>query len=316
MKPIAMQRTSRGFTLVELLVVIAIIGVLVALLLPAVQFAREAARRMQCSNNLKQIGVGIHTHNDALRVVPPGAVGGANVTDVHTRFQIPAGVAHGWAVFLLPYIEQQPLSAQYRLDRDWRAPENRVVRETRIPIFNCPSTRNQQRMDKGTSGGFTWRAAVGDYAPNNKINTALFPLGLIDQLSNRAPRGMLEVNRISSLGSCHDGLSVTLFIAEDAGRPTRYRTRGKISGGTCSGAGWANRNAEYITHGFTLPGNAQPGPYAVNVTNDNEIFGFHPGGAMVLFGDGSVHLLGEMINMRVVGRLITCSANEPSAKYE
>ena len=316
MKPAILRRPKLGFTLVELLVVIAIIGVLVALLLPAVQFAREAARRMQCSNNMKQIGIGIHSHHDAVKVVPPGAVDSATVTLVHERFNIPVNREHGWAVFLLPYIEQQPLADQYKFAFDWRAPENQIVRETKMPVFNCPSTPNQSRMDSFTSGGFTWRAAVGDYAPNNKINTALYPLGLIDLLSNKSPQGMLEVNKITGLGECHDGLSATMFIAEDSGRPRRYRTRGKVYSGTVSGAGWADRDAEYITHGFTLDGVTAPGPYAVNVTNDNEIYGFHPGGAMVLFGDGSVHFLGEMIDMKVIARLITTGANETTGKYE
>ena len=110
---------------------------------------------------------------------------------------------------------------------------------------------------------------------------------------------------------CTDGLSNTMFICEDAGRPARYRTRGKIVSGTCSGAAWADRDAEYITHGFTLNGVTAPGGFAVNVTNDNEIYSFHPTGAMVLFGDGSVRMMGEMVDINVVCRQITMSANEP-----
>jgi prepilin-type N-terminal cleavage/methylation domain-containing protein/prepilin-type processing-associated H-X9-DG protein len=308
--------TRSGFTLVELLVVIAIIGVLVSMLLPAVQYARESARRMQCSNNLRQIGIGIHNLHDAMKVAPPGAVTGTTVREPHTRFSLPTGLDHGWAVFVTPYMENKPLADKYQWDKDWRAPENQVVRETRVPIFQCPSTPNPTRMDRFTSGGFTWRAAVGDYAPDNAVNTGLFTVGYINPLTNKFPAGFLQVNECHSFSICTDGLSNTMFICEDAGRPARYRTRGKITTGTCSGAGWADRDAEYITHGFTIDGVTVPGRYAVNVTNDNEIYGFHTNGAMVLFGDGSVKLMGEMVDIDVVCRLITMSANEPVLAYQ
>jgi prepilin-type N-terminal cleavage/methylation domain-containing protein/prepilin-type processing-associated H-X9-DG protein len=304
-------RPRSGFTLVELLVVIAILGVLVALLLPAVQYAREAARRVQCSNNLRQIGVGIHNFHDTMKVAPPGAVTGTTLREPHTRFSIPTGLDHGWGVFVLRFAENSPLADKYQWDKDWRSAENTLVRESRVPIFQCPSTPNPNRMDSITSGGLTLRAAVADYAPNNSVSTALFAAGFISPLTNKFPDGFLEVNESRGFGMCSDGLSNTLFICEDAGRPARYRSRGKIVSGTCSGAGWTDRNAEYITHGYTFDGTSNPGGYAVNVTNDNEIYSFHNGGAMVLFGDGSVRLLGEMVDINVVCRMITMSANEP-----
>ncbi|MBC7853410.1 MAG: DUF1559 domain-containing protein [Pirellulaceae bacterium] len=309
-------RQTFGFTLIELLVAIAIIGVLLALLLPAVQYAREAARRMQCANNLKQIGLGIQGHHDALRVVPPAGVDGAALTDVHTRFSIPANVEHGWGVFLLPYMEQQPLFDKYQLAKDWRSAENQLVRETRLPILSCPSTPNQGRLDKTVTGGSTIFAAISDYAPDTSISTSLNSLGVVDSLSHKSPLGMIRVNSMLNFSSCHDGLSNTLIVAEDAGRPTRYRTRGKITAGSCSGAGWTDRDSEFVTDGYTLNGATNPGPYPINVTNDNEIYSFHPGGASVLFADGSVHFLPDTLEMRIVARFITASANEASVKFE
>src|SRR2546423_2157417 len=104
-----------GFTLIELLVVIAIVAVLIALLVPAVQKVREAAARVQCQNNLRQIAIGLHNHHDTRKCFPPGAVSTAL-----PGLGIPAGVEHGWAVFILPFIEQDNLYKGYRLDRDFR----------------------------------------------------------------------------------------------------------------------------------------------------------------------------------------------------
>src|SRR5437868_10402130 len=99
-----------GFTLVELLVVIAIIGVLVALLLPAVQSARESARRMQCTNNIRQIGLALHNFHDTNLTLPPGSITSGTTSNAHTKFNIPTNVIHGWAVFIYPYMEQKALS--------------------------------------------------------------------------------------------------------------------------------------------------------------------------------------------------------------
>src|SRR6478735_3653731 len=105
-------RLRRAFTLVELLVVIAIIGVLVALLLPAVQSAREAARRMQCSNNLRQIGLGLHNFHDTNGCLPAGAIT-SSTKPPGVKFSVPNNKLHGWAIFIYPQIEQKALYDQY-----------------------------------------------------------------------------------------------------------------------------------------------------------------------------------------------------------
>src|SRR5262245_22393651 len=119
-------RARRAFTLVELLVVIAIIGVLVALLLPAVQAAREAARRMRCSNNLKQLSLGLHNYEDVHKTLPPA---GINTNQM------------SWLVLVLPYIEQTNLYDRFNFNAGaWNA-NNRItiVKRVKIPIINCPS---------------------------------------------------------------------------------------------------------------------------------------------------------------------------------
>lgn len=121
----------RAFTLVELLVVIAIIGILIALLLPAVQSAREAARRMQCVNNLKQMGVAIHMYHDQNKSFPPG-----NITEgpcCSTRSFTT------WTIAILPFLELTSLYDQYHQDKFNEAPENKLVRETYLSIYACPS---------------------------------------------------------------------------------------------------------------------------------------------------------------------------------
>ncbi len=309
-------RQIGGFTLVELLVVIAIIGILLALMIPAVQYAREAMRRTQCASNLKQIGLGVQTHHDTLRVVPPAGVDGTTLTDVHNRFNIPVNVEHGWAVFLLPYMEQQSLFDKYQLAKDWRSAENQTVRETPLPILACPSTPNRGRLDKTVTGGVTIFAAISDYAPDTSISASLSSPSLVDSLSHKFPLGMIRVNTLQSFSFCTDGMSQTLIVAEDAGRPIRFRTRGKALAGSCSGAGWTDRDSEFVTDGYTLDGTTNPGPYPINVTNDNEIYSFHPGGANVLFADGSVHFLADTLDIRIIARLITASANEAVVKFE
>ena len=305
--------SRRAFTLVELLVVIAIIGILVALLLPAVQAAREAARRMQCSNNLKQMGLALHNFESSRRYFPPGSITGNTLTEAHKQLNLPAGLSHAWMMFLLPHAEQQALFDQYQFNRDWRDPLNKTVRETHLSLVTCPSTPNSKRLDSATSGGFTWQSAASDYGVDNAVNAALYPLNLIDVASSKSPDGVMSINELHTVAQILDGMSNTMWICEDAGRPMAYRVKRRlIAGIRVSGAGWADRENEYITHGVDFAtGTIFSGPCPINCTNNNEIYSFHPGGAMCMFGDGSVRFVAETIDIRVVARLITKEAGEP-----
>jgi type II secretory pathway pseudopilin PulG len=293
---------------VELLVVIAIIGALIAMLLPAVQAVRESARRTECSNHLKQLGLSLHNFHDTHRVFPPGGVSALN-NDAARRFNITA-TTHGWAVFVLPMMEQHSLYDRYRWDRGWSAAENATVRNTRIATFQCPSAPDATRT---TSSG----AAISDYAVDNAINTALGPSGLnlIDAASERAPHGIMRVNELHRMSDITDGTSNTISICEDAGRPRLWRGRRQQSSNSVSGAAWADRDSEYLTHGYTADGANSPGPCPINCTNDNEIYSFHPAGAMCLACDGSVRLIAPAVEIRVIGRLITRGAGETIGQF-
>lgn len=311
------KRQLSAFTLVELLVVIAIIGVLVALLLPAVQSAREAARRTQCSNNLKQIGLGLHNFHDTFQHFPPGGVSGTTATEVHNKFKITLNTNHSWAIFLLPYVEQANVYELYKFTADFKAPLNKDARETVIKTLLCPSTPRSSPVQEVTYSGFgAVKVALTDYGVDNRINPALGPVGgpnLIDASSESAPDGVMRVNQLNRMADITDGTSNTFWIAENAGRPSLYRTGNKrVAGVTITGAGWTDRENEYITHGYSNDGVSSTGPCAINCTNNNEIYGFHAGGAMVIFGDGAIRFMSQSTSIRVVGALLTKGGGEPT----
>ena len=159
------SKRSRGFTLIELLVVIAIIAILIALLLPAVQQAREAARRTQCKNNLKQLGLGFHNYHDTFRTFPKPAILGLNVA---AGLEIVQGVS--WGTLLLPFLDQAPLYNNYDTNLSPFDPANVAATETILNGFLCPSTPRSENVTEYTipagvalGGGFPGTAAPNDF---------------------------------------------------------------------------------------------------------------------------------------------------------
>ncbi|WP_231603717.1 DUF1559 domain-containing protein [Neorhodopirellula pilleata] len=295
-------RSRIGFTLIELLVVIAIIGVLVGLLLPAVQAAREAARRMSCSNNIRQIGLAFHNYHSAFEMLP--------------RQQQPVH-GHTWAVALLPFIEQPGIYERYDFHVDWDAIENRDIIATNINSYLCPSTPDNQLLD--TTGGFD--SATTDYAPPGSIASDLNNSGLITRRYNN--RGLLSGTHLDRFRDVLDGLSNTLFLTECSGRPQYFvlnRLGPQVNDDGCSNAnvtewlsklgGWANPGNGIPIHGFQADGLNCTGPYVINKTNNNESYSFHTGGLQITLADGSVRFISEHIDAEIYASLVTYQERE------
>jgi len=312
-------RTSqrRGLTLVELLVVIAIIGVLIALLLPAIQAARETARRMACANHLKNLALAAQNYHGDHGTFPPGAWGPL----APTFPQFSGLTHHGLATYLLPYLEQPALARQYRWDVSWFDPPNQPVVKTQLKIWQCPSALANRAMDGALTTVappqadlFSGTAACTDYAGMGSIDPGLEQSGLIDPcVGPRDPRGNLEgvfpVNAARRLAEIVDGTSHTIMIAECAGRPQLWQGRRPIANRWLTGAAWASRGLLWC-RGANADGTAFIGPCAINCTNDREAYSFHSNGANAVFVDGSVHFLKANMDIRNFARLVTYAGGE------
>jgi prepilin-type N-terminal cleavage/methylation domain-containing protein/prepilin-type processing-associated H-X9-DG protein len=298
-----MVQARRALTLIELLVVIAIIGVLIGLLLPAVQKVREAANRMMCSNNLKQLGLALHTFHDTHKKFPPG-----NVTGPFPEAGVTNPVEHGWAPYILPFIDQKPLLDLYRWDLPMYDPGNQKVAAQKLPIFQCPSAPEQDRFM--TFGAFSWggKGACGDYAPAFYVDSVLVLRGWIPQPADY--RGVLEPNHMTRMSEITDGTANTILLVEDAGRPRQWRAGRAGPAQTISGGPWSGFHTGITLQGSSLDGQTRPGLCAINCTNDHEVYSFHPGGANAVFADGSVHFLKADINIRVLAALVMRAGGE------
>src|SRR5438046_1669421 len=206
----------QGFTLIELLVVIAIIGVLIGLLLPAVQKVREAAARTQCKNNLKQIGLAFHNYHAAQGSFPPGFASQAATVDGPSL-----GPGWGWAAHLLPYFEQDNLYRQIDFTKDIAHPANAQARMTSLRIFLCPSDNSPRptftvRDDAGT--------AICDVAFANYVGMAgVYEVTGYPDTSNGSPGVLLRNSRVR-VTDITDGSSNTLFVGERASKQSPQTT--------------------------------------------------------------------------------------------
>jgi prepilin-type N-terminal cleavage/methylation domain-containing protein/prepilin-type processing-associated H-X9-DG protein len=303
-----MLNRRSAFTLIELLVVIAIIAVLIGLLLPAVQKVREAAARMQCQNNLKQLGLAFHSHESALGTFPSGSA---------TR-AVPNGtggtrtVVSYWGVQILPYIEQDNVRNAYNFDFSFNAAENSAVVQIPIKLMVCPSVPEQNRV---STIGTTYRGAATDYMATVAVSANLYSGGWVttpNPIGSGAPVGIISPgnNTPARILDITDGTSNTILLAESGGRPRRYGAGRPIEpAATVPVGSWGEYNAA-IMRGYDATGTNQPGPCMVNCSNFYAIYAFHTGGANALYGDGSVRFMQANVNATTVAALITRSGGE------
>lgn len=337
------KQVSGGFTLVELLVVIAIIGVMVGLLLPAVQAAREAARRMSCSNNLRQLGLAIHNHESTFNWVP--AWGREfPLTDTHAAsnnpwFALTGDARRPFGVLgqLLPYIEQANLSDIFDLKKPLVDPRNLAppfplgtndpAAFSPVAVFLCPSTPDAPSDygpyfgALGFPAGVEYRLPRTDYVPLRGLHRSLAVCaGLPSATTHNAMLGSdnLLTKPTVKFRDVTDGLSNTLCFVEIAGKQKWY-FRGKPHPGIAYGNGlglnsfygdWnVARHARGLS-GADITNPGQPGCSAINVFNENNPYSFHPGGIQCVRGDGSVIFLSASLDVVTFAALVSRNGGE------
>ena len=299
-----------GFTLVELLVVIAIIGILIALLLSAVQAAREAARRMQCSNNLKQLGLGMHNYADTHKsAFPPGRISTPPWPPAE-----PAGPHYGWGVALLPYIEQNALYESFDQNANFYDPVNQPAVTTPLVAFQCPST-------PGTPRVFTLTDFHGDPLPSPDVQAGASDYaacyGVWDPIPGNG-EGILRNNKPRRIADILDGTTNTILLIEQAGRPDYWCYGKKQTGPNPANYSWWGAWSTFNSPALRAYDNSctqTVGVCAVNCNNGRGIYAFHPGGANVLLADGSVRLVASTLATEVMYALATLANGEVVSDY-
>jgi prepilin-type N-terminal cleavage/methylation domain-containing protein len=303
----ASQKRNAGFTLVELLVVIAIIGILVALLLPAVQAAREAARRMACGNNLKQIGLALHNYHDTYKTFPPGGItqGACCGTPSYST----------WSIMLLPFLEAQNLADKYNNNLYNEDPANQFVREAVVEVYNCPSDIHAGKIEKPESGpGAALDYRHGSYRAMGGRSDGSGWWDNADHVNlNQSWKGVLHTVGTGTLTSefmaaITDGTSNTLAVGEMTTKTHSNR-----------GTFWAYTYTSYNSSNAVPESRTLIPDYdkcvAINGAGGSNTCkrgwgSLHPGGLQFAICDGSTRFLASTIDMYVWVSLGTIGGGE------
>jgi prepilin-type N-terminal cleavage/methylation domain-containing protein/prepilin-type processing-associated H-X9-DG protein len=314
-------RKRDGFTLVELLVVIAIIGILVALLLPAVQAAREAARRMSCTNNLKQLALALHNYHDTYKTFPPGNLNCQGHPNCHpTNYNYGGPHLTTWTIAILPFMEQQPLYDEYDQTLPNEHANNRPVVQRVLESQLCPSDVNTNQLEKPESGpgsGENW--APGSYRAVSglavKTGGPFFDEGNSESGSNRGLLHVVYGNKwgVENMASVTDGTSNTIMVGE-------YHTRTHNRRRTFWGYAYTSYNESSIAIGgsditaFGVPDYDKCASSAIPANSNSckrAFASFHPGGVNFALADGSVRFVNKNTNAVVLAAVSTVGGGEP-----
>jgi len=335
-------KRRRGFTLIELLVVIAIIAILIGLLVPAVQKVRESAARLQCQNNLKQIGLAIHAYHDTYKYLPPWGFDFATAPPGNPYGNQTQG--HSALSLILPFIEQGNVTRIARMDLSVIDPRNlppnygtSAAGSANVPIYLCPSTPDvvvdyaPYFIQQGIPNAGTMILGRTDYAVVHGLDKDNFvtPCAPGSPADNGSANGVGAMGVRGSANSggglitgktrlvdIRDGTSNTIMVAEDAGRhqvyakgvPVQPNTPGQA--GWTLNAAWGDYNTRIVVTGLNNTGTAVGGCCVINCNNTNQIYGFHTGGANALRADGSVNFLSDTTAPGVLAAMVTRSGGE------
>ena len=288
------MNSRKAFTLIELLVVIAIIGILVALLLPAVQAARESARRTQCKNQLKQIGLAMQHYHDLNRAFPAGYYSQLDGAGDEL------GTGWGWGAALLPELEQTTVASRINFNLGIGDSQNAAARTTMLPVFLCPSETFQAPFVVANTSA---SVAYGNYVAINGNG------GVSDFAGSND--GAFLRNRWLRMAEIADGLSNTLFVGERCSRMSLTTWTGAVTGGQVPSqldpAAVEAAAALILSHaGPHVPNNPE-------VTDADATASYHPIGVNFLFGDGSVHVINNTIEVPVYDALATRQGREAAS---
>ena len=307
-----MTLSRRAFTLVELLVVIAIIGTLVSLLLPAVQSAREAARRVHCTNNLKQTGVALHNYHEARRQLPEGWLCNPDSSDAHHAEE---GVGWGWASRILPYVEETAISKSIDIKTPIASASSTVLGAV-IPGFLCPSdvgsgrptfnpgeesgADNDHEHPDQTPGATTYARSnhVGMFGTNTWAAHEAEEHGEDEAEEHHEEgepyggNGMFFANSRMPFRHVTDGLSKTIMVGERDSRIGGSLWIGMVEG-------LAEPIGRAVAHGYHAPNGNLTEPHFGDLSSR------HQGGASVVFADGHCEFIAETVDVAVFQKLCT-----------